>query len=267
MPVVTEDQWIDTRHGQLFARSWTPEAGGPGLAPIVLFHDSLGCVTLWREFPERLAQATGRRVLAYDRLGFGLSPAHPGGWGLDFVQQEALQYFPPVKAALGLERFVAFGHSIGGAMAASCAAHHPQACEAVITLAAQGFVEQRTTDGISQARDLYRQPEQLERLAKYHGAKARWVLNAWTETWLDPAFARWTLASTAPQLNCPLLVMHGSEDEYGSLRHPERITEASADARMLVLEGCHHLPHREAPEQVLSATARFLAETGCMSKT
>ena len=72
----TREHWIDTVQGKLFAQEWAPlQAQG---APIVLLHDSLGCVALWREFPAQLAQTTGHRVIAYDRLGFGRSDAHPG---------------------------------------------------------------------------------------------------------------------------------------------------------------------------------------------
>jgi len=56
--------------GRLFGKSWTPEGSEAGrLAPILLFHDSVGCVDLWRSFPRLLASSTGRRVIAYDRLG------------------------------------------------------------------------------------------------------------------------------------------------------------------------------------------------------
>ncbi len=69
-----QDVFVPAASGQLFVRRWTPAASatsaGSG-APIVLMHDSLGCVELWRDFPEQLARETGRSVIAYDRLGFG----------------------------------------------------------------------------------------------------------------------------------------------------------------------------------------------------
>ena len=46
--------------------------------PIVLFHESLGCIELWRDFPRKLSQITGREVIAYDRLGFGQSDVYSG---------------------------------------------------------------------------------------------------------------------------------------------------------------------------------------------
>ena len=65
-----EDRLVDVPGGQVFVRSWTPEKSTTA-SPVVILHDSLGCVGLWREFPEALAQRLERPVVAYDRLGFG----------------------------------------------------------------------------------------------------------------------------------------------------------------------------------------------------
>ncbi|MCQ4165891.1 alpha/beta hydrolase [Tahibacter harae] len=81
---------VRTEHGDVFAKSWTPADGArASAAPIILFHDSLGCVELWRDFPQQLAQASCRSVHAYDRLGFGRSDAHPARLAADFIHAEA----------------------------------------------------------------------------------------------------------------------------------------------------------------------------------
>ena len=56
-------------------------------------------------------------------------------------------------------------------------------------------------------------PGQVERLARYHGDKARWVLDAWIGSWLHPGFASWTLAEVLPRVACPVLALHGALDE------------------------------------------------------
>ncbi|OLF54448.1 alpha/beta fold hydrolase [Pseudomonas chlororaphis] len=256
-----ESRWIETPHGRLFSQCWSPagEHREQRQAPIVLFHDSLGCVALWRDFPQRLCQATGREVLAYDRLGFGRSDAYPGELPTHFIQDEAERFLPLLLAHWRVERFVAFGHSVGGAMAATCAARYPRQCQALITESAQAFVEDRTRQGIQLAKQQFQAPGQLQRLHSYHGDKAPWVLAAWTDTWLSAAFASWTLESGVASIDCPLLVLHGADDEYGSLLHPERIARlASAPARCLILDGCRHVPHREAMDQVLEAVREHL---------
>ncbi len=262
MGCVTRDAWIETPRGRLFARSWTPgagEAGAGGGAPIVLLHDSLGCVELWRTVPERLCDETGRMVVAYDRLGFGRSDARTDRLAHTFIREEAEVWFPRVREALGLDAFVAAGHSVGGVMAAACAATFPAACRALVTESAQAFVEELTLRGLRDARWSFQEPGMLERLARYHGAKARWVLDAWLETWLDPAFGAWTIAPALPKIGCPALVVHGDRDEYGSLEHPRRIAGGIAGARLEIMPGCGHIPHRDREDAFVGLVAGFLA--------
>jgi len=267
--LVSETHWVSSPAGRLFAQIWWPAACQPRLAahvPILLFHDSLGCVALWRDFPAALARATGRPVLAYDRLGFGRSdprPVHLRALPLpkSFVEDEARDSFPILKAALGLDRFIAFGHSVGGGMAAFCAKHLPAHCLALITESAQAFVEDRTRAGVLEAKASFADPAQLERLGRYHpDGKARWVLDAWTETWLAPGFADWTLLDAMQALPFPHLALHGSEDEFGSARHPELLQQWSGGkTQVQLIEGCKHVPHREREAEVLARVKRFLA--------
>jgi pimeloyl-ACP methyl ester carboxylesterase len=85
------------------------------------------------------------------------------------------------------------------------------------------------------------------------------VLDAWIETWLSPGFASWTLAEVLPRVTCPVLAIHGVNDEYGSVRHAELIGERSGGpARIEILEGIGHVPHREQPERVLGLVSGFL---------
>lgn len=221
-PIESREYRIDTPRGQLFAKRWTPAAAGSAL-PIVLLHESLGCVALWRDFPERLAAASRRPVVAYDRLGFGLSPAHPDALPLDFIEDEARRDFPVVLRQLGIERFIAFGHSVGGSMAVACAAAWPQACQALVVEAALTFVEPLTLDGIRAADRVFARDGQLQRLERYHGEKARWVLRSWVDTWLSEDFADWNLDADLARVRCPILSLHGELDEYGSQRHPQRL--------------------------------------------
>lgn len=257
MTVTTEDRYLPTEHGDVFSRRW--RMGHSQRTPIILMHDSLGCVELWRDFPERLAVATERDVIAYDRLGFGRSAAHPGGWSNSFIRDEALKFFPPVWQALDVEHFIALGHSVGGIMAASLAAHYPRNCRALITIAALAFVEDRTLQGIRQTQTAFAEPGQLERLRKYHGDKAEWILWAWIDTWLSESYASWTIKDSAPAVNTPLLAIHGLEDEYGSVAHPQQIAALGTNrVEKLLLKGCQHVPHREQPELVIDTIRVFV---------
>jgi len=262
MPTIAAHEfWIRTDRGRLHARRWSG-AGPAGAAPLVLFHDSLGCVQLWRDLPERLAAACGRDVIAYDRLGFGRSDPHPGRLGGDFVRDEAYRDFPRLREALQLDRFVAFGHSVGGGMAIACAAAWPQHCRALIAVSAQAFVEERTLRGIRAAREAFAGPGELERLQKYHGERASWVLGAWIDTWLAPAFADWNLDEALRRVVCPTLAIHGDRDEYGSPAHPRRIVAmVQGPSTLQLLSGVGHVPQRERP-RLADDIARWLFAAG-----
>lgn len=252
------DAWVNHPQGKLFTRTWTPVGDLSGV-PILLFHDSLGSVELWRNFPAELSAATRRKVIAYDRLGFGKSDAYTQEFPLDFIGDEARTFVPALLEQLDLKRFIALGHSAGGGMIVNVAALYPQAVVALITEAAQAFPEDQTLNSIAEAREQFKDEGQVQRLAKYHGDKARWVLNAWTESWLHPGFKAWTLKDVLPRVTCPLLVIHGVHDEYGSLRHPEMIGElSSGPARVEIIPETAHVPHRENPELIVQMVAEFV---------
>ena len=248
------------RGGKLFARAWIPpDLSRATDASILLFHDSLGCVDLWRDFPGKLALATQRSVVAYDRLGFGKSDVPPGPLSLAFIRDEAAVVVPRLCDALGLDAIIPFGHSVGGAMAIATAAHLPERCAAVVTESVQTFVEDRTLSGIRAAQADFNSPGQIERLVRYHGAKTPWVLEAWIDTWLDAGFADWSLDDDLRKVHCPTLAIHGDRDEYGSLEHPERIARMTrGPSRVVIFDNCGHVPHREQPERVLGEVASFL---------
>ncbi|WP_291159844.1 alpha/beta fold hydrolase [Gemmatimonas sp. UBA7669] len=263
MTVATESRFVDVAGGRLFVQSWSPavlHADHTPRAPIVLFHDSLGCVALWREFPALLAATTSRRVIAYDRLGFGQSSARHDVLAHSFVEDEGREVVPRLLTALGVETFVAMGHSVGGGMAVAAAAAHRARCTALITMAAQSFVEDRTVAGVREARASFAAPEQLARIARHHGDRAEWVLHAWVDTWLHPDFATWSLDALAEQVHCPALVIHSDNDEYGSLAHPMRLLRhLRGPSRQLTVPGGGHLPHRTEPAAVLNAVQDLLA--------
>lgn len=263
MNSATSDSWIATGKGTVFARRWEPAGLSSDLeATILLFHDSIGCVELWRDFPAKLAVATGRPVVAYDRLGFGRSDAHEGRLAFSFIRNEAAHVVPRILEALGIGRILPFGHSVGGEMAVATAAQHPGRCSAVITESAQSFMEDRTLAGVRAGKAEFERPDRFERLERYHGSKARWVLDSWIKTWLDPEFAGWNLDDDLRRVTCATLALHGDQDEYGTVEHAKRIARlTSGAARAVILEGYGHIPHREDPTRVLKEVMQFLAES------
>jgi pimeloyl-ACP methyl ester carboxylesterase len=116
-------QWIEGVRGELVADGKRLEAVAhgppPGAEPtIVMLHEGLGCVALWRDFPAKLAAATRCGVLAYSRAGYGWSDPVDLPRPLDYMSREARSSLPAVLDAIGLERGILLGHSDGASIAA-----------------------------------------------------------------------------------------------------------------------------------------------------
>lgn len=250
------DSFVDVPGGRVFVRHWSRSQNS--LPPIILLHDSLGSVELWRHFPEALAKAASRDVIVYDRLGFGRSSPRNELPSSEFITEEAEIYFPALQTALGISRFALFGHSVGGGMSLAIASRNP-GCEAVISESAQAFIEPHTLVGVSAAKKQFADLRKFERLTKWHGEKARWVLDAWTEVWLSPAFASWSLDEYLGDITCPVLAIHGDADEFGTAAFPQRIvSKVKGPSEIAVLEDCGHVPHREKQNELLRLTVSFL---------
>jgi pimeloyl-ACP methyl ester carboxylesterase len=90
----------------------------PAEAPTLIFlHEGLGCVAMWRDFPERLAEATGCGALVYSRAGYGKSDSCELPRTVRFMHDEALVILPRVLDAFQIREAILVGHSDGGSIA------------------------------------------------------------------------------------------------------------------------------------------------------
>lgn len=228
--------------------------GGP---PLVLLHEGLGSVGLWRSFPERLHERTGRRLIAFSRHGHGRSGRPPRPRTPTFFHEEALDVLPALLHRLAIREPVLVGHSDGASIALIHAAHHP--VTSIVLLAPHVFVEEMTVREIRGARDAFADGDLRTRMARHHDDPdaAFW---GWCDVWLDPAFRDWTLDDEAGRLSVPTLLIQGADDPYGSLAQIDRIqARAAGPVRRLVLPGGHS-PHLEHEAAVIDAIDTFLAD-------
>ncbi len=225
-------------------------------APLVLLHEGLGSVGLWREFPAELQAATGRRVIAFSRYGHGRSAPPPRPRTPAFFHEEALEVLPELLAALNVSDPVLVGHSDGASIGLIHAAHHP--VDALVLLAPHVFVEDICVTAIRGTRETFVAGELRERMARHHDDPdaAFW---GWCDVWLDPAFLEWNLEEEAALVQAPTLLIQGARDPYGTLAQLHRIeARARGPVQRLVLDGGHS-PHLEHGPEVAEAVAAFLA--------
>ena len=224
--------------------------------PLVLLHEGLGSVGLWREFPAQLQAATGRRLIAFSRYGHGRSAPPPQPRTPAFFHAEALEVLPELLSALDVADPVLVGHSDGASIGLIHAAHHP--VTALVALAPHVFVEEICVTAIRGTRDTFVDGELRERMARHHDNPdaAFW---GWCDVWLDPAFGAWSLEEEASLLTAPTLLVQGADDPYGTLAQIDRIKAcARGPVQRLVLPGGHS-PHLEHGPRVAEAVAAFLA--------
>lgn len=226
-------------------------------ADLVMLHEGLGSLTMWRDFPERLAQETGRRVLAYSRLSYGRSSALKQERGVDYMHVEADTWLPALLERLEIRRPILVGHSDGASIALIHAARPQHDLAGIIVLAPHVMVEDVTVSSIEQARTAYRDTDLRTRLSRYH-ADVDAAFWGWNRIWLNPAFRSWNIENLLPQIRCPVLAIQGEQDEYGTMRQIDIIGQALSGTTLLPLSDCRHSPHRDRPDAVLAATREFI---------
>lgn len=227
--------------------------------PIVLLHEGLGSLGLWRDFPDRLAKAMQRRVFAYSRKGNGYSSVLLNPRTPNYMHEEALRALPDVLDDHGIRRAVLWGHSDGASIAAIFGGVFPERVQAFVLEAPHLFVEDLSVRNIAAIRVRYETTALRKRIARYHADGDR-TFYGWNDVWLDPAFRTWNICAYAARLSAPVLAVQGAEDEYGTIAQIDVLRAAAPNVvQTQWLERCGHSPHSDCPDAVLAAAKTFLA--------
>ena len=234
-------------------------AGNPGAPTLVFLHEGLGSVSMWRDFPQRVVKATGHSAMVYSRVGYGRSSALTAPRHHDYMHVEALTALPAVLDRLAIERPILIGHSDGASIALIHAGGCSRAVCAVAAIAPHVFVEALSLTSIANARQAYATGDLRERLAHHH-ADVDSAFRGWNDIWLAPAFRAWNIESFVRTITCPLLLIQGKDDEYGTMAQVDTIQrQAPCRIDRVELASCGHSPQRDQPEATLSALTRFIA--------
>lgn len=255
------DKRISLAGIELFFRIVFPEKEDALQFPVIVFlHEGLGSVDQWKDFPEKLVDATGFPAIIYDRQGYGKSSPLSEKRGLDYIHKEEklLQKFID---ALKLKSYFLVGHSEGGSLGLIHASKHPNGLLKVVTLSANSFNEQKITPSIKAVMKVYEEPNSKLKtgLLKYHGDKTDDIFYAWSKTWTAPFFQSWNIFEELAKIQVPVRSFHGKHDQYTSLQQIENIKKrVTAPKEINILDDGSHYPHFDQPEKVVRKIADFL---------
>ncbi len=227
------------------------------LPTIVMLHEGLGSIALWKDFPQRLAERTGCGVLVYSRYGHGNSDRLLEKRPVSFMHHEGQVVLPELLKALNIKRPILLGHSDGGSIALIYAGRFPESPHALILEAPHVFVEDLSVASIAAAKVSFQTTDFREKLAKYH-AHVDETFWGWNDIWLDPAFRSWNIEEYLDSIRCPVLCIQGEQDEYGTPAQVQTIRSRVPGTELVMLADCKHSPHRDQREQTLDAVARFV---------
>ena len=225
---------------------------------IVLLHEGLGCIALWRDFPQKLAAATGRGVFAYSRRGYGASDPALLPRPLDYMTREAVDVLPHVLDAIGLQRGILIGHSDGASIAALYLGHiEDHRINGLVLMAPHFFTEPQGLASIAEAKIAYETGDLRSRLAKYH-ADVDIAFRGWNDAWLDPGFKDWNIEDALDYIRVPVLGIQGRDDQYGTLAQLKSMqTRLYSPFEALVLDECRHAPFLDQPDKTIAVITDF----------
>lgn len=233
--------------------------GDSSAATIVMLHEGLGSIALWKDFPQRLAERTGCGVLVYSRYGHGDSERLTEKRSVDFMHHEAEVVLPELLDKLGIANPILLGHSDGGSIALIFAGKYPNRVRALVLEAPHVLVEDLSVASIAAARVSFETTDFRAKLGRYH-THVDETFWGWNDIWLDPQFRSWNIESYLETIRCPVVCIQGEEDEYGTPAQVEAIRDRVPDTEILMLPSCAHSPHRDQAETTLQKMAEFVAK-------
>ncbi len=243
--------------------------------PVVFLHGIGGAA---RQFSRQLATfGKGRRAIAWDMPGYG------GSSPLPLVTMDALaSALGGFIAALGLDRPVLVGHSIGGMIVQRLVAQSPHVARALVlaqTSAAFGgrdpawadqFIRERLgpldegrsmadlADGMVAA--LAGDDADPAGLALARDCIAQTPDSSYRDT--VQAMPGFDERAGLARIVVPTLVLAGTKDANAPAAGMQRMAEKIPGARYVALEGVGHLAHLEQPARFDAALSTFLEEIG-----
>ncbi len=254
--------------------------GTAGLAPVVFLHGGGLNAHTWDLVCAVLKHA--RHCVALDQRGHGESEWSPE---MDYRTEAHVADLDAFVHALGLERFVLVGMSLGGVNALAWAGRHSARLAGLVLVdvgpeirfdgvrkiaaftseatpleSVDEFVERAMAFNPRRDRELLRR-SLLHNLRRMPDGRWMWKYDQRHRGKVDPsAYARRRelLWSAVDRVECPVLVVRGAESDVFHDEDAERLTTRFRDARWCRIEGAGHTVQGDNPAMLLVELTRFL---------
>lgn len=240
---------------------------------ILLLHGFGSSLHSWEAVNESLQ--TKFRTISFDLPGFGLSAADSRN---DYTDERVHEIIIAIMRGREIDSLSIIGHSLGGRVAWSFAAAHPDKVTSVVLIAPDGYESPMfrygQTGRVSPLTRLivlflprfvvrwaldssYGQTEPTaETVERYHSLlRQSHVKHAIMER------TRQTILKNPdeilPSIEVPVLLIWGERDRIAPTNNAEQFLSALPDARLAVLAGVGHLPQEEAPNEVIKLMGEF----------
>jgi pimeloyl-ACP methyl ester carboxylesterase len=225
------------------------EAQGSG-EPLLLIHGLSGSSQWWTRNVASFAEH--HRVYRVDLAGFGGSRS-----ARRVPLTDCATFLTEWMNALDIERASIVGHSMGGSIAASLAADHPERVDRLVLVNAAALPANRLELILrfgSGGALISLAPSFLPLLVA-DGVRAgpRSVLGAARE------LLNGDIRAELSRIATPTLVIWGANDRLLPLALGQRLSEAIPNARLHVIQRCGHNPMWDRPVEFNEATLSFLA--------
>jgi pimeloyl-ACP methyl ester carboxylesterase len=227
--------------------------------PTVIFlHHGLGSTRAWRAQVPAFT-AAGYRTILFDRWGYGKSDPRPHldvpGFKDDLADLHAL------ITILGIDRTALVGHSDGGSIALYYAAQFPEQVQSLVVVAAHIYLEPKMEPGIQGIRHAFENDPRFRKgLQRAHGEKYQSTFYNWFDGWHKPAALQWDMRTILSEIQCPVLVIQGEDDEHATSHHAVDIAQHIPNAELWLVSGAKHMLPQEMPQAFNRKVLRFFKQ-------
>ena len=243
------------------------EVKRPTAPTIVMLHEGLGALSLWRDLPRKLSNLINCSVFVYSRHGYGQSDFINSKFNAKYMHKEALNILPKILNHFDISNPILYGHSDGASIALIHASSADTGIMGLILEAPHVFVEEISLDGLKGAKKAFEHGGLKAGLAKHH-REPEMIFRCWTNIWLSPEFLTWNIVSCLSNIQCPALLIQGETDAYGTLSQLDTIEKnVSGICKKKILPNTGHSPHRENPKLVLRSIQQFISKNINAQKT